>query len=142
MAPIVRKKDWEGGLADYLAEHRHNPFAWGRHDCVLFAAGAVAAMTGVDPAAEARGRYATRIGSLRVLHRMGWRDLETMMDAYFDRIAPAFAQRGDAIMADRSLGICAGRFALFVGDSDAQVPGLVERPLADWSGAWRVPLHG
>ncbi|MFA7505300.1 MAG: hypothetical protein WCZ28_11420 [Burkholderiaceae bacterium] len=136
----VRTRGWESALADYLAAHRAAVFAWGDCDCVLFAAGAVAAMTGSDPAAEVRGRYRTRIGAMRKLRGRGWASLEGMMDAHFAQVPPAFAQRGDIVMANGSLGVCIGRTALFVGE-EGGAPELVSLPLASWSQAWRVP-HG
>ncbi|MBB4620123.1 DUF6950 family protein, partial [Sphingomonas abaci] len=66
-----RYPDWEARLAAYLEPLRARPFAWGRHDCSTFAAGAVEAMTGVDPMPEFRGRYSTARGSVRALRRFG-----------------------------------------------------------------------
>jgi hypothetical protein len=133
---VIRGPAWEAALAAFLEEHRTATFAWGECDCVLFAAGAVAAMTGTDPAAAARGHYRTQLGSRRMLTRMGWSSLEGMMDAHLERVAPAFAQRGDVVMSEGSLGICAGRFAWFV-----TAEGLAPRALSAWTEAWRVP-HG
>lgn len=46
-------------------------FAWGRHDCFLWAADAVRALTGQDPAADLRGTYSTARGALRRLRALG-----------------------------------------------------------------------
>ena len=48
----MRTPYWRSALAAYIAETMRKPFAWGLHDCALFAAGAVEAMTGNDPAAD------------------------------------------------------------------------------------------
>lgn len=61
-------------LTTYLADCARRPFAEGSHDCALFAAGAVQAMTGRDIAAEWRGRYISTRGGLRVLRRAGFAD--------------------------------------------------------------------
>ncbi len=53
---MIRHADWPARLAAYIEAHRSAPFAWGVHDCVLFASGAIAAITGTDPAASFRGR--------------------------------------------------------------------------------------
>jgi hypothetical protein len=60
-----RLPDWETRLAAFLEPLRLRAFAWGKHDCCIFTAGAVEAMTGVDAMAEFRGRYSTQIGAKR-----------------------------------------------------------------------------
>lgn len=45
-------------LRDYLEACCRRRWAWGSHDCTLFAADWVRFATGVDPAAGWRGRYA------------------------------------------------------------------------------------
>jgi hypothetical protein len=134
-----RLTDWETRLGDYLARHRGAVFAWGRLDCVLFAAGAVEALTGEDPAAAVRKRYRTKIGAARKLRQQGFRTIAALMDSRFEPVQPAFAQRGDIVMAQGSLGVCVGRQALFIGEEDG-APGLVSVPLAAWERAWRVPF--
>lgn len=136
---MERKPDWEQRLGDYLEAHRAARFAYGRHDCVLFAAGAVQAMTGVDPAKGVRGKYKTWRGSYGALRRRGWKSIEEMMDAHFARIPPAYAMRGDIVMAQGSLGMCAGRAAWFAGD-EANPEGPASMPLGEWTAAWRVPF--
>lgn len=46
-------------LADYLDSCCRRRWEWGTHDCTLFAADWVRHATGIDSAAEWRGRYAT-----------------------------------------------------------------------------------
>lgn len=135
----MRLPDWEARLGDYLARHRHAVFAWGRLDCVLFAAGGIEALTGDDPAAAVRGRYRTKTGAARKLRAQGCRTVAALMDARFEAIQPAFAMRGDVVMAQGSLGLCLGALALFIGEEDG-APGLVSLPLAAWERAWRVPF--
>lgn len=137
----MRKADWESALSDYLAGQGGAVFAWGACDCAMFAAGAVLAMTGTDPAAELRGRYKSATGAARVLKRYGADDLAAWVSARFEEVAPVFAHRGDLVMADGSLGICAGPAAWFVGEENGDA-GLVSRPMQDWERAWRVPFAG
>lgn len=54
-------------LGRLLAERQRAPFRWGSHDCCLWAADAVRAQVGIDPAAELRGRYATAMQARRVI---------------------------------------------------------------------------
>jgi hypothetical protein len=68
---IVRYSDWEERLAVYRDRVEEEPFVWGTHDCALFAAGCVNAMTGVDPAAAFRGTYDSRIGAAEALRDKG-----------------------------------------------------------------------
>ena len=87
--------DWQARLVSYLADCRTRPFAYGAHDCALFAAGAVQAMTGLDTAADWRGRYTTHRGGLRVLRRAGFRDHIAVVAAQFPEIPLAQALPGD-----------------------------------------------
>lgn len=138
---MKRLATWEPALVAYLEACEARPFAWGRHDCALFAAGAVLAMTGEDPAARYRGRYRSAAGSLRALRRFGAGSLEAELDTLFARKAPALAMRGDLALVDGSVGVVVGGHALFVGEEGA-AEGLVRHPRAAWSAAWGVPFHG
>jgi hypothetical protein len=134
----MRRPDWEDRLNAYLADHADAVFKYGTCDCALFAAGAVIAMTDADPAAAFRGRYRSHAGSVRALRRFGAGTLEATMDAVLTPLAaPAFALRGDVVMAEGSLGICIGGTALFVGEEDG-APGLVRIGRAEWTRAWAV----
>jgi len=135
-----RLPDWEARLAAYLEPLRAVPFAWGHHDCCTFTAGAVEAMTGVDPMPEYRGRYSTAIGSARALRRFGAGDLASTMSAKFSAVSPALAHRGDIIMSDGLLGICMGGFLAAVG-SEGGREGLIRINRRAWSvpQAWQVP---
>lgn len=138
-----RYVDWEARLAAYLEPLRLVPFEWGRHDCCTFAAGAVQAMTGFDAMAEFRGRYATRIGSLRALSRFGAGALAPTLDAKFPPIGASSAQRGDVVMSAGALGICMGAALIAVG-SVGDREGLVMIDRAKWiePTAWAVGRSG
>ncbi|WP_405116505.1 DUF6950 family protein [Phaeobacter sp. BS23] len=49
---IKRHSQWRSNLCGFLASVSRQKFRPGSHDCALFAAGAVQAMTGADLAAE------------------------------------------------------------------------------------------
>jgi len=139
---MIRRADWEQRLADYLGPLRALPHRWGTHDCCTFCAGAVLAMTGVDPMPEFRGRYATERGSLIALRRLGAGTLEATLDTKFVRIPPALAHRGDLVLIGGSLALCFGAFATAPGVDPERV-GLVRLPRGDdWTAAWRVPFVG
>lgn len=137
MSTRTRRSDWEQRLHAYLVENRGAVFAWGITDCALFAAGAVEAMTGDDPAAAYRGKYRTAAGSAKALVKFGAGTLEATIDAAFEPIGRAFARRGDLVMYDGAVGICVGGDALFVGE-EGGAAGLVRVPRVQWSKAWRV----
>lgn len=69
--PTQRLPDWQLRLAELMHSRLQAPFEWGANDCCLFAADAVLACTGHDPAADLRGTYATAVQASSVLHRAG-----------------------------------------------------------------------
>jgi hypothetical protein len=112
-------------------------YAWGHHDCALFAAGAVQAMTGIDFAAEFRGKYEDEDGARRLLTSLGCGDVGDLASRYLPEITPAEARRGDVVMIEGVLGpflaIVDGRTA--VGPS---ARGLTHTPLDQAVRAWGV----
>ena len=108
-APITpRLPDWRPRLVAYLARITATPFAYGTHDCALFAAGAVEAMTGEDLAAPYRGRYGSLKGGLKCLAKAGAADHVALIRARCDQIAPAFAAVGDIAVIGPEAAISAG----------------------------------
>lgn len=142
MPLLTRLPDWPERLAAYLAEHRPHRFAWGAHDCVSFAAGAVVAITGgqVLPA-----RWANCAEAARQLRQAG--GLAAAVDQVLPRLAaPALAQRGDIVLAQQP--VASGRARrqwLAVADGARwwapSREGLFCGPMAAALIAWRVG-HG
>jgi hypothetical protein len=138
MTDARRLPDWRPRLTAYLAETAGLGFRYGSNDCALFAAGAVRAMTGHDPAAAWRGTYTTLEGGLKRLRKAGVQDHVDQVGRLFPPVAPAFAHVGDIAMIDapegRSLGV-------FVGDVIACLSphGLGHIPRAAAALAWSVP---
>ncbi len=137
-----RREDWPERLAAVIAAARGRPFAWGRHDCCLFAAECVAAITGVDPAAGWRGRYASENEALALVRTEGHEGVREAVAAVADQqgwpaIAVAAARRGDvAWLARRHRAVVAvvvGARLLAVGTG-----GLVWFSRAAALGAWRI----
>lgn len=92
--PAHRLRDWPERLAALFAAREAQPFEWGRFDCCLFAADAVLAVTGHDPAADLRGTYATAAEASRVLASFG--GVAGVAIARAGRVVPvALAQPGD-----------------------------------------------
>jgi hypothetical protein len=112
---MQRLPDWRARLGAHIAAHRTRPFAYGAHDCATFAAGAVQAVTGSDPAAGLTG-YTTRAGGLRRLRRNGLEDHVAFVASRFAEIPVACAQQGDLAVIEAagglSLGVVCGAFVL------------------------------
>ena len=137
-ALIVRHRAWEEALAVYLDRVHDVPFAWGVHDCALFAAGAVRAMTGIDPAADFRGQYEDVRGAALALRALGAGTLyHTTCQWLGAPVHAAQARRGDVVMRGKALGICVGARSWFVGD-DLGRAGLVDMPTLDCRHAWHI----
>lgn len=68
---MARLRTWQSNLAALFAERRRAPFRWGVHDCCLWPADGVLAVTGVDPAADLRDTYATEAEAEAVLAAHG-----------------------------------------------------------------------
>lgn len=82
-----------------LAQRQAQPFAWGVRDCALFAADAVQAVTGEDPAADLRGTYRTCAQAVRMLRRAG--GLRGMAERRLGpAVAPQHARTGDVVLLD------------------------------------------
>lgn len=116
---MQRYDDWPSRLSSYLESRRHTQFAYGSHDCCLFVADAIEAMTGVDVAAHFRDQYHSRFGALRRLRERSVRPTVDVIagqvfGAYgLPEIQAAYAQRGDvlALSLDRE-GVVLGLVAL------------------------------
>ncbi|ATC34113.1 hypothetical protein CA606_18235 [Caulobacter vibrioides] len=107
-------RDYEA-LHLFVASHMRTPFAWGEHDCVTFAAGAVQALTGEDPLAVYRGQWRSAAEATRLIASLG--GLEAAVGAVLTPVAPGHAQRGD-VAGWRDLE---GRLQLAIVEGDTLV---------------------
>lgn len=145
-ADLTRFPDWAHRLNAAIDIRRARPFGWGVHDCGTAYADLALAMTGIDLAAALRGRYADRIGAQLALRAFAGGGLEQavqrIMAAHECReVEPAFAQRGDACLADvsTSLGLLPSLGAC-IGDRSAHPAdvGWAFVPMDQIRRAWRV----
>lgn len=142
MGQLTRLPDWRQRLIAYLSGVVSQPFEPGRHDCALFTAGAVAAMTGRDVAAEWRGRYRTLRGGQRVLRRAGHADHVALAASMLQELDnPFMAQAGDvaavATPEGAALGIVQGAGIYVMGPRGFGVV-----PLTSIARAFRIPVGG
>ncbi|HJV73177.1 MAG TPA: hypothetical protein VJ654_03060 [Noviherbaspirillum sp.] len=133
----MRFEDWPERLAQFIEARRHQPFVRGTHDCVMFAADAIQAMTGVDLAAEYRGSYTTTKEALRFIQGRG--GMENIVP--LESIPVALAGRGDIAMIDTpegdALAVHLGRTIAAQGGQ-----GILFLPVSAAKRAWKGDTHG
>ena len=134
MISVAKTPDWRSRLMVWLHAVRHAPFAEGSHDCALFAAGAVEAMTGTDFAAPYRGRYTTTRGGIRVLRRAGFADHIALAAAHLPDCPLPDLCEGDLVALPSPQGLALG----VVQGAMAYVPGLRGTALLSISDAQRA----
>jgi len=136
----VKLEGWESRLDRYMQATARQPFAYGVLDCVIFASDWVIEAVNIDPMLEGRGQYDNlRDGAILIKQ---WRGgYEGIMDHYFDRIAPRYAQRGDIVLARGvdgtdapAYGIVNNGAAWFKGQNE----GLINLPMRRCALAWRL----
>lgn len=108
-----RTPDWQSSLALYLSATARLTFAFGRWDCALFVAGAVAAQGGPNLIPD--WTYRTRAEGLRKMRAAGHDDHVAWFAAHLPAVPPAELQPGDvAILPGTTLGIVQGRYVYTV----------------------------
>lgn len=138
----ARFQNWPIALNREITRAATLKFKYGTHDCALFAADCVRAMTGTDLMGDLRARYATREQAEALLEEYFGGDLERAMlrlaEQYaIEEITPLFAQRGDLVMRTMpegpALGVLSGRLACF-----AAPRGLAMLTIYECRRAWRI----
>jgi hypothetical protein len=145
--PLQRTQHWATReLHQFILSHKGTPFQWGSHDCSLFAANAIQAMTGVDIADDFRGKYTDQASAFAIIKSVTGGT--TVADAAAHCAAkhglvewpnPKYAQRGDLVVIQDNGQLIAGivhlngRHAISVGDK-----GLKVLPMSQATQAWKV----
>lgn len=121
----ARLENWPRLMNEHIANQMTSHFEWGVHDCLLFSASCVEAITGVDPAAKYRGTYSTALAAYRIMDTAG--GIDHLIDSCMGEVRRplAFAQRGDVVtMPDKkgrvAAGICLGNQCVFAGINGLQ----------------------
>lgn len=96
---MSRLPDWQARLMRYILDNRTRTLDPGQWDCMLFGAGAVEAMTGIDYAADYRGHYSSFNSGFKLLKKAGWASHTDMIDSLFARVDRAAARPGDIASA-------------------------------------------
>lgn len=112
MISLQRLEGWEQRLFEFTRASMSQPYEWGTNDCIIFAAGCVEAMTGVDLAAEHRGTYTDELGAARIIARAGADSLAGFVALYLPETPLSLVQRGDIVIAEGPEGdfaaVCQG----------------------------------
>lgn len=142
MTGLKRHNLWPETLSTAIAKAHDQPFEWGAHDCALFVADVILAMTGTDVADDFRGKYKTTKGAARIMKLFAGGGLPEFADKIavvngFKSCHPNFAQRGDVVEVKTddgpALGICIGERIAAVGPD-----GMTLWPINKATRAWRV----
>jgi hypothetical protein len=108
--PLTRTANWATReFHDFLLARASAPFVWGTNDCSLFAADAIQSFTGVDLAADFRGRYADEASALALCKQVtGTATMEAAAvycaqnHGLEEWQAPLCARRGDLVLVEES----------------------------------------
>ncbi len=137
MAGIARVSDWPAQLHIVSTAALRKPYRWGDHDCCLFAADCVLAMTGVDLAEDFRGAYHDEATASDMLERLNCESVADLPGIWFEEISVSQARRGDVALFDGEFGpflaICDGITA--VGPA---ARGIAHVQIVDALRAWRI----
>lgn len=140
----MRYSDWQTRAANFIITHREKPFAWGEHDCALFACNFIQAITGTDPAVAFRGKYDDKRSAYVALKNFAGGGLAATVEKIcaelrYPENALNFHQRGDVALCDQcgedALGIIdlSGQSVIIAGEQ-----GVVALPLSCVKRTWRV----
>lgn len=145
--PLNKHEHWQTrSFHAFLLERCEQPFAWGTNDCALFAADAILANTGIDIAAEFRGKYATEEGAFAAIKSITGG--ATVADAaawcaenhgLIEHEFPLMAKRGDLVIVANGANLIAGvvhlngRHVVVISES-----GIRRLPITNVKRAWGV----
>ncbi len=130
----MRVENWESMLADYISQAVGRPFAWGEHDCALWAGRWVDIATGTSHVSDWTGKYNTRNGADSLMMQSGYESVEDIANKHLKAISVTIAKRGDLVLFHGALGICEGRRSYVITDEK----GIVAIPTLKCSRAWSV----
>jgi hypothetical protein len=145
--PLTRTPHWaEREFHSYLLAAKDKPFVWGQHDCCTAAANAIESFTGVDLAADFRGKYDDEASAFGLIKSVTGGTTVADAAAYcaskhglVERPKPLFAQRGDLVVIDNAGTLIAGvvhlngRHVVSVSEH-----GLVRLPITRVTRSWAV----
>ncbi len=137
----ARVPGWDRAVEELATAHIAIPPEWGVSDCLMCAADAMKAVTGIDPLAQFRGKYKTEAGAARKMRKNGCENVKDVFETYLqlEPVNRLSARRGDVgvmLINDEYVAgfICGSGFAV------KQPHGLTFFPVTDIEHAYRVGL--
>jgi hypothetical protein len=137
---MQRLEDWETRLLAEIDAARFRDFAYGQHDCALFAAGCVDAMCGTTLAETLRAAYHDEASAEAYFTAQGgWGPAVDALVGADNRIPWQFAQPGDIALVPIGLGDDCG-MAIVNGHRAlaATARGFAGRPISSAVTCWRI----
>jgi hypothetical protein len=144
MTPPPRLPSWPHRLNALVLQHQGTPFAWGKHDCMTWAADVALALHGTDTLHKARPAVEPRTTALQAWRRLKATGgpLPTLCNGFIaaglSRVPVAQAHVGDLLLLPThprwpALAVCNGDTALAPG-----AVGLVALQTLRAMQAWRL----
>lgn len=129
----------------HIQETALREFKWGVCDCLIFACDTARIVSGKDPMSKKlpddpetiRGQYSSE-KEARLLIKEHRKSLMGIMDLHFERVDPAFAQRGDIVLKKLDSGLTFGVVWSGKAFFKTLMKGLHSQPVPSVKIAWRV----
>lgn len=133
---MSRVADWQGRFFEELDAARDRPFSWDGWTCFDFAMQVYVAITGQSDPREQYPPHRTEREAVVILGRAGGAGA-ILASLFGEPIGPAFAQRGDIVLAEFGSGpqpgVCAGFWSFAPGEQ-----GLLPLRTLSALSAWRI----
>ena len=115
---LTRAQHWATrSFHQFIKDNTNTPFKWGEHDCALYAANGIQAMTGVDIASDFRGLYTDEATAAAAIEKVTGIKNGSVEDAaaycankygLTEWQHPLMAQRGDLVVVEDAGRVIAG----------------------------------
>ena len=139
MNEIKRFPGWEDILSKRIKEADKKPYVIGVHDCAIFAAETLSLISPFDFTLVFKGKYKTRIGSLKFIRKYG-KTLEEAVSTIIGikSTSPTLSVRGGIVIIKdeevmEHIGICLGDRSAFLAEN-----GLIYIKTLDCIATWRI----
>lgn len=121
---MAKREDWVDKMWLAIKDSEDEHFEWGKHDCCLFSAKVVDAMSDSNFLQKLLNSYSDDKSALEFIKSFG--SLREATASFLGAEAPlSFMQRGDVVLFDNdgreTLGICIGSTIASVGETGAVV---------------------
>lgn len=133
----MRLTDWQLRFSDATREAHDKRFKWGEHDCCLWVANCVLAITGIDYAESWRGKYSDESGAYALIKK--GESLTKMVTSVLktEAINPNYANVGDVVLivtgGKEALAICNGASVLIPSRTR-----MVSLPMSSAKKVWKI----